>query len=167
MSTAVVGALNLVGMTPLDVGAVLVIENAAYEFPWTHGNFIDSLASGHPAKVLRDARQAMRGYFVAMHGVDEMHLLNLTVAPPMQGLGHGRFLLHELTRLALASEARQLWLEVRSSNRRAQAIYTSFGFRASGLRKGYYPAAHGLREDAVVMSLDVAPEGRDLRNALE
>ena len=51
-------------------------------FPWTRGNFVDSLAAGYRAQVLRDAGGVLVGYCVAMAGVQEMHLLNLTVAPP-------------------------------------------------------------------------------------
>jgi [ribosomal protein S18]-alanine N-acetyltransferase len=49
--------------------------------------------------------------------------------------------------------AQWLWLEVRVSNARALRIYECHGYRRVGERKGYYPAAHGRREDAVVMSL--------------
>jgi [ribosomal protein S18]-alanine N-acetyltransferase len=49
--------------------------------------------------------------------------------------------------------AQWLWLEVRESNVRAMRIYEHHGYRRVGERKGYYPARHGHREDAVVMSL--------------
>jgi ribosomal-protein-alanine N-acetyltransferase len=48
-----------------------------------------------------------------------------------------------------------LWLEVRAGNQRARALYRQRGYAEVGLRRGYYPAAQGLREDAVVMSLAV------------
>jgi ribosomal-protein-alanine N-acetyltransferase len=48
--------------------------------------------------------------------------------------------------------AQWLWLEVRASNERAQRIYDRHGYRRVGERKGYYPAADGAREDALVMS---------------
>ena len=57
-----------------------------------------------------------------------------------------------------STNARQLWLEVRESNERARTLYTRYGFRHIGIRRGYYPARHGRREDADVMSLDV-PDG--------
>jgi ribosomal-protein-alanine N-acetyltransferase len=50
---------------------------------------------------------------------------------------------------------RLLWLEVRASNERARRLYARRGFAEVGLRRGYYPAAQGRREDAVVMSLEV------------
>jgi ribosomal-protein-alanine N-acetyltransferase len=144
----------LVPMTVADLDRVMAIEAAAYPFPWTRGNVIDSLAAGYPARVLL-ARSRAIGYFIAMEGVDEMHLLNLTVAPAEQGHGHGRHMLDELVALCRARHSRQLWLEVRESNARGRALYLRYGFKHIGMRRGYYPAAAG-REDAAVMSLDLA-----------
>ena len=146
---------QLFELTVAQVDAVLAIENAAYPFPWSRGNFIDSLAAGYPSRLLVDAQGLLLGYFVAMDGVDEMHLLNITVAPACQGRGHGRFMLDRLVALCRARAAARLWLEVRDSNARARGLYLRYGFRHVGQRKRYYPAAAGQREDAVVMSLDV------------
>lgn len=151
-------------LAPMTVGAldaVLAIERAAYEFPWTRGNFIDALAAGYWAQLLYDERGTLLGYLVAMPGVDEMHLLNLTVAPAFQGSGHGGWMLDALVVRCRALGARQLWLEVRRSNTRAHALYHRYGFRDIGIRRGYYPAALQRREDAFVMSLVIGPEVRD------
>jgi [ribosomal protein S18]-alanine N-acetyltransferase len=156
-------AAGLRPMTLDDVDEVLNVERAAYEFPWTRGNFTDSLSAGHDAEVLRDRMQCLLGYFVAMPGVDEIHLLNLTVAPQVQARGHGRFLLERVIDVARRRGLNQVWLEVRRQNERAQRIYTRFGFATSGVRKGYYPAPLGRREDAIVMNLTVAPLSRTLR----
>jgi [ribosomal protein S18]-alanine N-acetyltransferase len=139
-------------LTPERLDDVMVIEREAYEHPWTRGNFIDSLRSGYQAQVLA-AGEVVLGYFVAMKGVDEVHLLNLTVAPRQQGDGWGRVMLDGLALWARGQGAQWLWLEVRVSNKRAQRIYERQGYRRVGERKRYYPAAHGKREDAVVMSL--------------
>ncbi len=64
-------------------------------------------------------------------------------------------MLHELLARAHAMGLAQIWLEVRESNSRAQAVYQAFGFARQGLRRGYYPAAQGAREDALVMSLEI------------
>jgi len=147
---------RLATMAIADLPDVSGVEVEAYEFPWTRGNFIDSLAAGYLARVLRDdERGALIGYFIAMLGVDEMHLLNLTVAPRCQGCGHGRRLLDELVLLCRAQRAGRLWLEVRQSNERARALYLRYGFRHIGIRRGYYPALQGRREDASVMSMEV------------
>jgi ribosomal-protein-alanine N-acetyltransferase len=55
--------------------------------------------------------------------------------------------------------AAQLWLEVRGSNLRAQALYHRFGLETVGVRKRYYPAPDGSREDALVMSLTLRADG--------
>jgi len=146
---------RLVPMTVAELQAVVAIEAAAYDFPWTRGNFIDSLAAGYLARVLCDTGGHVVGYFIAMKGVEEMHLLNLTVAPVEQGKGHARFMLDELVDLCGGVGARQLWLEVRESNARARRLYERYGFRHIGVRRGYYPAMHGRREDASVMALEV------------
>jgi ribosomal-protein-alanine N-acetyltransferase len=135
-----------------DLEAVLDIEVRAYSHPWTRGNFIDSIASGYLCEGLWSEGRGALGYFVAMAGVGELHLLNLTVDPAVQGQGHGSALLRAIQDRALALGLATLWLEVRHSNERARGLYRRRGFAEVGLRKGYYPAAMG-REDAVVMSL--------------
>ena len=150
------GEARLATMAIADLSEVSAVEVEAYEFPWTRGNFIDSLAAGYLARVLRDeSDRALIGYFVAMKGVDEMHLLNLTIAPRYQRLGHARRLLDELLVLCRAQHADRLWLEVRQSNTRARELYLRYGFRHIGVRRGYYPALQGRREDATVMGLEV------------
>lgn len=146
--------LDLVPMTLADLDAVLAIELCAYEFPWTRGNFTDSLVAGYHAVLLRPYGAAEpAGYLMAMHGAGEVHLLNLTVAPAWQRQGLALRLLGELVRHGREVGAHQLWLEVRESNARARGIYRRYGFRQIGVRKGYYPAAAGRREDAIVMGL--------------
>jgi ribosomal-protein-alanine N-acetyltransferase len=150
-------------MTVSDVDAVMAIETDVYEFPWTRGNFIDSLAAGYAAHVLRDAGGTLCAYCVAMPGVQEMHLLNLTVAIEWQHRGLARGLLDALVRHGRETGASFIWLEVRESNQRARDVYHRYGFESAGWRRAYYPAAAGQREDACVMRLLL--EGR--RDALE
>lgn len=146
-------------MLVADLDRVLAIEALAYSFPWTRGNFIDSLAAGYLAELLVADRGELVGYHVAMVGVGELHLLNLTVSPAWQGAGHGCALLDELERHCRQRQLSSLWLEVRDGNARARQVYRRRGFAEVGLRRSYYPAGHGLREDAIVMSLAVAGVG--------
>lgn len=139
-------------LTLARLDAVLEVEQRAYSHPWTRGNFTDAMASGYQAQLLM-AGDRLLGYFVAMLGVDEVHLLNITVAPEYQRQGWARVLLDALALWSRGRGAQWLWLEVRVSNLRAQQIYETHGYRRVGERKRYYPAAGGQREDAVVMSL--------------
>lgn len=163
-------APSLRAMRVCDLPAVLSIEQALYAMPWSQGNFIDSLAAGYAAFVLRAPPAAglgaaaasaagapPLGYFLAMKGVGEMHLLNISVAPAQQGRGLARLMLDALCRLCREQACEQLWLEVRASNDRARALYRRYGFAEVGLRRAYYPVLQGPREDALLMSL-VLPE---------
>ncbi|MEO8296533.1 MAG: ribosomal protein S18-alanine N-acetyltransferase [Burkholderiales bacterium] len=144
-------SVRLVPMAVSWLDAVMAIEVVAYPFPWTRGNFLDSLAAGHPMHCLIDGRGELLGYMVTLAGVDEIHLLNITVAPQHEGCGWARTMLHALVRHARATGLAFIWLEVRPSNARARRLYERFGFEQIGLRRGYYPAEGGQREDALVM----------------
>ena len=132
--------------------AVLQVEIRAYAHPWNRTNFLDALHSGYQAQVLM-AGDIVLGYFVAMKGVDEVHLLNITVAPEYQGQGWSRVLLDALALWSRGQSVPWLWLEVRVGNARAVKVYEAHGYRRVGVRKDYYPAGGNQREDAIVMSL--------------
>jgi len=145
-------------MAPGALPAVLRVERSAYPQPWSERNFLDSLQSGYQMQQLVAGsadRPELLGYFVAMKGVDEVHLLNITVAPAFQGQGWARVLLDALALWSRGQGAQWLWLEVRVGNARARAVYDHYGFRHVGTRRNYYPrsAAAPRGEDAIVMSL--------------
>jgi ribosomal-protein-alanine N-acetyltransferase len=142
-------------MTAQDVEQVLAIEKTAYSHPWTWGNFQDTLRAGHWAQTLRAADSTLLGYVVAMPGVQEAHLLNLTVAADFQGQGLARQMLKALIAWSQQQGAQSLWLEVRVSNSRARGLYVACGFEQVAERKNYYPGLGRTREDAVVMKLPI------------
>ncbi|VCU72286.1 ribosomal-protein-alanine N-acetyltransferase [Pigmentiphaga humi] len=146
-------------MQEIDLDEVDAVERLIYPFPWTRGNFADSLRSGYEAWVVRDGAR-LRGYFVSMMVLDEAHLLNISIAPDVHGRGLGRKLLAWFELRAAIAGARSLLLEVRPSNGRAKTMYERAGYANIGVRRGYYPAARG-REDAIVMrkQLDDATGG--------
>ncbi|MFZ2308134.1 MAG: ribosomal protein S18-alanine N-acetyltransferase [Rhodoferax sp.] len=147
-------------MLPEHLDAVLAVEQRAYAHPWNRINFLDALQSGYQANMLV-AGDVVLGYFVAMEGVEEVHLLNITVAPEYQGQGWSRVMLDALTLWSRGRAAQWLWLEVRVGNARAMRVYEAHGYQRVGYRKAYYPAGHGQREDAVVMGLRLAQPPTD------
>lgn len=151
----VLASLKLEPMRTVHLNDVLAIEYAIYPFPWTRGNFADSLESGYEAWVLRDAAGTVLGYFLMMMAIDEAHLLNITVRFDLQGRGYGRFLLDKAMMIARENEMQSLLLEVRPTNLRALAVYQKAGFNTIGTRKNYYPAAGNTREDAIVMKREL------------
>lgn len=154
-------------MVVADLDVVMPVETSAYSHPWTRGNFIDSLAAGYRTLLQCDTEGGVLAYSVALPGFEETHLLNLTVAPVHQGQGLGSALLAELADWARARGDAALWLEVRPSNVRARTLYQRRGFVEVGLRRHYYPADKGQREDAVVMRLDLQAVTGSADHALE
>jgi [ribosomal protein S18]-alanine N-acetyltransferase len=138
-------------MRMADLDAIMVIEPQIYPYPWTRGNFSDSLNSGYTAQVLLEGERIV-GYSLMMLVLDEAHLLNLSIAKTYQKQGLGRTLLEHMVAIAKNSQMANMFLEVRQSNISAIALYENMGFNEMAIRRNYYPAANG-REDAILMGL--------------
>lgn len=137
-------------LNPADLDAVMRIEDEIYPFPWSRGNFVDSLKAGYDAWIFETAHETI-GYAILMWIPDEVHLLNLSVAAQQQGRGYGRAMLAWLCADARRRGADSMMLEVRPSNEHACALYRSTAFERIGVRKNYYPSHEGTREDALVL----------------
>ena len=143
-----------------DLDQVAQIEARIFPFPWNYGNFADSLAAGYDGWVFEalEGPGGLLGYAIVMWLPDEVHLLNLSVDAPVQGLGLGAAILDWLVDDAGSRGARSMLLEVRPSNTPALRLYERKGFHRVGLRRRYYPAHDGAREDAIVMVRRLASE---------
>lgn len=133
-----------------DIEAVLEVEHAAYDFPWSANIFADCMKAGYICRVCLSG-SALVGYGIMSLGAGECHVMNLCVHPEHSGNGYGSLLLTDLLDIARRSNAHIAFLEVRTSNRRAHALYQYMGFNEVGIRKNYYPAQKG-REDAFVLA---------------
>lgn len=142
-------------MQSADLPSVLAIEAGSYSHPWTLGQLQSSLDGGHRCGVAVPAdapEPAVLGYAITMAGVDECHLLNLTVHRDWRRRGLGRWLLMQVCAEVRAGGHEALWLEVRQGNLSAIRLYEQAGFVVVGRRPGYYPALRA-REDALLMTL--------------
>ena len=146
---------RFIPMSQADLDEVVAAELDVYPFPWTRGNFQDSLQVGYSAWTVRDDRGALLAYSVFMLAVDEVHLLNLSVVRAHQRRGLGWRMLEWVVQRAREHRVRAVILEVRPSNGGARRMYERFGFQEIGVRRGYYPA-HAGREDAEVMRLELS-----------
>jgi [ribosomal protein S18]-alanine N-acetyltransferase len=136
-------------MRSSDIAEVVAIERAAYQFPWSEGIFRDCLRVGYVCRVMTVNRQVM-AYGVMSLGAGEAHILNLCVGEDYRCRGVGRRLLGSLIERATAAGMADAFLEVRPSNTVAIRLYLALGFEQVGMRRGYYQAASG-REDAAVL----------------
>jgi [ribosomal protein S18]-alanine N-acetyltransferase len=154
-------SLSINPMRISDVENVCAIENSIYDFPWTGGNFVDSLNAGYCGTVVRRTHDSIQtqvlspimAYAMTMKLPDGVHLLNISVARQFQGQGLGRAYLRTIVDCARSQNTDGILLEVRPTNKAAIALYLEQGFSQIGVRKGYYPSVHNQREDALVFSL--------------
>ena len=129
-----------------DLDAVLRIEEATYPTPWTRGIFRDELGAPGRVYLVADANGEVVGYSGLMLVLPEAHVTSVTVDPQRRGSRIGTRLMLRISEEALAAGSKSLTLEVRVSNRNAQALYERFGMAPVGVRKRYYKD-----EDALVM----------------
>jgi len=150
-------AAELVRDPPVHIGPlrrrhlrrVLAIESQVYPTPWGLSLFLSELAlrTTRVYVVARIGREVV-GYAGIMLAVDEGHVTTIAVDPAWQRRRIGTRLMLAIAREAIARGATALTLEVRLSNRGAQALYRRFGFAPVGVRRGYYA---DTGEDALVM----------------
>jgi ribosomal-protein-alanine N-acetyltransferase len=135
---------------PEDLPGVLAVERACFASPWTEGMFAEELKNdwSHVWVVEAGAERTVAAFSVFWIAYDEVHVLNIAVAPAWRRRGLARRLLEGILAFAEARSSSHVVLEVRPSNTAAQRLYQSFHFRPVGLRPHYY-ADNG--EDAILM----------------
>lgn len=151
MNTAFESTVAIRTMLPSDLDRIVLIEREIFLFPWSPGNFADSLKSEYHCQVLAQA-ESILGYGIMMMSPEEGHILTLGIAAQWQKKGLGKKMLHHLIEYARKEKAKSVFLDVRESNQGAAQLYRQLGFQQIATRKGYYPAMCG-REDARVMQL--------------
>jgi [ribosomal protein S18]-alanine N-acetyltransferase len=142
-------ALEVRPMLDIDVSAVVAVESASYQFPWSEGIFRDCLRVGYVCRVI-DVGGDIAGYAIMSLGAGEAHILNICVREDFRSRGVGRSVLNYLVDRARTAGMQDAYLEVRPSNVSAIRLYVAMGFEQVGIRRGYYQAVNG-REDAVVL----------------
>ncbi|WHI50685.1 ribosomal protein S18-alanine N-acetyltransferase [Microbulbifer sp. MLAF003] len=146
---------RLAGVT--DCAALAALARSAHSHPWNETQYRQSLESGHQGWLLENEGE-MIACCVISHLFDEVEILDVAVAPNWRRHGIAERLLKGLI-TELPDDIRRLLLEVRSSNLAALSLYRKLGFSEDGLRKNYYPAENGSRENAVLMSLALDDSG--------
>jgi len=157
MATALKQGIENFSIRPMleaDVAAVLTVEQAAYEFPWTEGIFSDCMRIGYSCWALTTEHGLSGHAVMSLMAPGECHVLNVCVRPDLQGEGLGRHLMNHLIDTARGYGVTLMLLEVRPTNLAALELYRSLGFNEVGLRKDYYPARGG-REDGMVLALEL------------
>jgi ribosomal-protein-alanine N-acetyltransferase len=133
-----------------DLSQVIEVERQSYPHPWTQMIFGDCLQAGYSCWVC-GRREIIEAYGILSIAAGESHLLNICVRPEARQQGIGRKMLRHLVSVARRHEAEVIFLEVRTSNTPARALYEDEGFNELGNRRDYYPDGGG-REDALIFA---------------
>ena len=129
------------GLNPGDASRCAELEAQLFDGddPWPAAAFLRELAANHIHYVAARTDDKLVGYAgIARLGRKppyEYEIHTIGVDPALQGQGIG----HEmLARLLEYAEGGAVYLEVRTDNAAALAMYQSAGFVNVGLRKRYY-----------------------------
>ena len=151
MSAVPIPQIHYRRMRASDLAEVAALEKSLYAFPWSLGNFRDSLTAGYDCWTVTHGETVI-GYAILMIALDEAHLLNIAIASQWQSQGIGRAFLAHMVGVAKSSSCQIVYLEVRPSNIAARHLYRKLGFQQIAIRPDYYPAVSG-REDALFLGL--------------
>jgi [ribosomal protein S18]-alanine N-acetyltransferase len=148
---------QLRSMTPTDLDAVLRLEleqfgEEAWSRPMLEGELAQQPASRH--YLVAELDGTIVGYAGLLAAGTQSDVVTIAVTGSLQGHGLGAALLAELLAEAGRRGCREVFLEVRVDNLRAQQLYLSRGFEQIGIRRGYYQPSGA---DALVMRLTLAP----------
>lgn len=143
-------------MELLDLKRVLEIEAASHSHPWSKKNFEDCIMQNYWNYVLlEDLKEESNyiGHSIVMPGVEELHLLNITIAPNFRRQNIATRALLAIESMGQKHAFAKILLEVRKSNIHAIKLYEKLAYQVIGNRKDYYSVeGHpSSREDALVM----------------
>ena len=132
---------------------VIALENDVQLSPWSLKNFQDALTAKNLFKVFFIDKKLV-GYYVALLAADECQLLNLAIHIDFQNNGYGHYLITHLKKICVNANVASIFLEVRSSNKKAIRLYEKNEFNELGIRNNYYKNNIGW-EDGILMGSEL------------
>ncbi len=116
-------------------------------YPWTDQNFRETLSSSSTTTYVWEEEKNVCGFAVVQLIGDEVYLQNIMVAPSFRRRGVAEKMLQKVMMWAKDQGAKELLLDVESTNEAAVALYKKLGMSLLECRKKSYPRG----EDAFVM----------------
>ena len=117
-----------------DIARIVQIEQQANPYPWQESAFSSSFADSYFSYKLLDDNGQIQGFYFAQLILEQLELFNICIATDMQGKGYGKALLQHFLQEGRSRGATEAFLEVRSSNHSAIALYEKCGFSKTGIR---------------------------------
>lgn len=132
-----------------DADDMEILEKQCFSVPWSRESLIYDLTE-NPIAVyfVAELESHVVGYAGVWAIAGEGHITNVAVSPDYRRLHIGTALIEVMLRETEAAGIAAHTLEVRAGNSPAIGLYKKFGFKAAGVRRGYY---EDNGEDAVIM----------------
>lgn len=137
-----------------DLEAVLKIEQASFEFPWTESEFLACIQRPNCIATVAVVHDKVVGYMIYEMGPQWFQILNLAVDTDYRRHGVGRTLVQRLINKLSPRRRHKISLHVRETNLPAQLFFKAIGFRAKAILHDHYP---DTAEDAYLMVYELAP----------
>jgi ribosomal-protein-alanine N-acetyltransferase len=135
---------------PSDLPHIMEIaKRSATAAQWSEAHYQQLFSTGRLALVVEDAAE-VAGFIVGRGNSEEWEIENIAVRGAARRRGLASRLLGEFLRYARSQGGRQVFLEVRESNRAARALYEKWAFLEAGRREKYY---QNPVEDALVLKI--------------
>jgi ribosomal-protein-alanine N-acetyltransferase len=141
---------------PMVAADVVAVEDLETQFPspWTGKQIFAELDRKSGISLIAENKEGVVGWCCGMATAPEAELFKIAVAANRQRRGVANFLLQELVILLVGRRVEQIYLEVRSENIPARALYRSSGWKEQGKRKNYYT---NPVDDAILLVRNLAP----------
>ncbi len=131
------------------IDGVMVVENLSFKIPWSRQAFVDEITTNDMAiYFVALCNEQVIGYGGMWKIFDEGHITNIAVHPEFRRCGAASDIIEKMLETSEEKGVKSLTLEVRKSNAAAQSLYSKYGFKPEGIRKGYYS---DTGEDALIM----------------
>lgn len=141
---------TIITLNKAHIDTICAFENKVYEHPWSKKVIAGCFDLPNHFLWGIQSKSELVGYIICHLVLDEAHLLNIAIEPSSQGLGLAKKLISFAEKELASLGTRTMYLEVRTSNKKATSVYQKLGYQKIDVRKGYYRKGD-TREDAVVM----------------
>ena len=121
-----------------DLDSVVEIENRVFPNPWPRCFFEKDLESKNAIAYVVEENGKIIGYSLGMCIDVELHISNIAVDKDFQRRGLGSDMLREMEKVAVERGCGYAYLEVRTTNVAAIAMYKRKGYDILYLRRRYY-----------------------------
>jgi len=130
--------VHLRKFSPSDLYRIYEIEAESFSDPY-HPIFLVNLYELYSETFLvAEEGRTVLAYIIARRVWNRGHIVAIAVGKKYRRRGIGRMLIQEVEKRLASTGVKEIWLEVRASNREAIKFYNSLGYRQSSLQKNYY-----------------------------